>query len=136
MSPLTRRGFLGTAGAAFFTLSSTSLAAGAAPDAFMKLSAFRADGGFDAELAALGNAVAGSDSMDAFLLRAPDAALLRTATQVVSAWYLGVVGTGAAGELIAYEDALMYRPTAGMAVIPSYCVGPSYWAAAAPSEPN
>ena len=63
------------------------------------------------------------------LLKAPamSDALHKTATQIVSAWYLGVVGEGADAELISYEQALMYRPTHGVLVIPSYGGGPNSW---------
>jgi hypothetical protein len=68
--------------------------------------------------------------MDAFLAATPaDAALLATATSVVSAWYLGIVGDAADAELITYADALMYRPTRGILAVPTYGPGPLAWGA-------
>lgn len=69
-------------------------------------------------------------NMDAFLAATPaDAALLATATSVVSAWYLGIVGDAADAELITYADALMYRPTRGILAVPTYGPGPLAWGA-------
>ena len=56
-----------------------------------------------------------------------DPALRATATQIVSAWYLGIVGEDADAELISYANALMYRPTAGILDIPTYGSGPDSW---------
>ncbi|MDR3519106.1 MAG: sugar dehydrogenase complex small subunit [Azospirillaceae bacterium] len=42
-------------------------------------------------------------------------ALRQTAIEIVSAWYLGVVGT----TVIAYEEALMYRPTRDITAPPA-----------------
>jgi hypothetical protein len=51
--------------------------------------------------------------------------------RVMSAWYLGVVGTGANARAVAYEEALMYPPVADVVVMPSYARGvPGYWAQA------
>ncbi len=63
------------------------------------------------------------------LLAAPglDPALRATATQIVSAWYLGIVGEDADAELISYANALMYRPTAGILDVPTYGSGPDSW---------
>ncbi|WP_347557216.1 sugar dehydrogenase complex small subunit [Robbsia sp. KACC 23696] len=77
-------------------------------------------------------------NMDAFLATAsgagtsgaPDAAwqaMRETATQIVSAWYLGIVGDGADSELITYADALMYVPTKGILAVPTYGPGPLAW---------
>lgn len=66
--------------------------------------------------------------MDAFLAAASaEAPLLATASSIVSAWYLGVVGEGADAELITYADALMYRPTRGVLAVPTYGPGPLAW---------
>jgi fructose 5-dehydrogenase small subunit len=66
--------------------------------------------------------------MDAFLAATPaDSLLLETATHIVSAWYLGIVGDAADAELITYADALMYRPTRGILAVPTYGPGPLAW---------
>lgn len=48
-------------------------------------------------------------------------------TRIVSAWYLGIVGQDADAELISYANALMYRPTQDVLVIPTYGAGPDSW---------
>ncbi|CAN5146995.1 sugar dehydrogenase complex small subunit [soil metagenome] len=53
--------------------------------------------------------------------------LRNTITQIVSAWYLGIVGEDVDAELISYEQALMYRPTQDVLVIPTYGGGPGSW---------
>jgi hypothetical protein len=68
--------------------------------------------------------VAGTDS-DATAMKK----LYATATRIVSAWYLGVVGDGADSELITYADALMYAPTKGILAVPTYGPGPLAWGA-------
>lgn len=74
------------------------------------------------------------------LLAVPDLdpALRATAAQIVSAWYLGVVGEDADAVLISYANALMYRPTAGILDIPTYGSGPDSWGTkpVVPASPN
>ena len=57
----------------------------------------------------------------------PDASLRATATSIISAWYLGVVGEPADAELISYSLAMMYQPTHGILIIPTYGAGPDSW---------
>ena len=58
------------------------------------------------------------------------AAQQKTASAVVSAWYLGKVGEGTDARVVSYEKALMFDAVAGVLVIRSYCSGkPGYWAA-------
>jgi hypothetical protein len=79
---------------------------------------------------ALGSVIKKSNvaNMDAFLeLPSIDPRLMETATKIVSAWYLGVVGEPEDAELIAYGEALMYRPTRGILAIPTYGPGPDAW---------
>lgn len=63
------------------------------------------------------------------LLARPDLSepLRKSITQIVSAWYLGIVGNDDDVELISYADALMYRPTIDVIVVPSYGGGPDSW---------
>ncbi|KAF1052478.1 MAG: Fructose dehydrogenase small subunit [Stenotrophomonas maltophilia] len=63
-----------------------------------------------------------------------DAALKATALTIISAWYLGYVGTPAGHSsedntrFIAFCDALMYQPTLDATVIPTYSRGhTNYW---------
>ncbi|MDM9625528.1 sugar dehydrogenase complex small subunit [Rhizobium sp. S152] len=70
----------------------------------------------------------GATDMDGFLaLTGTDPALMKTATKIVSAWYLGVVGDPEDAELITYAESLMYRPTQGILPIPTYGPGPNAW---------
>lgn len=59
----------------------------------------------------------------------------RLALSIISAWYLGYVGTPSGNtahddaQFITYTQALMYQPTAQTLVIPSYVKwGTNYWA--------
>ena len=62
---------------------------------------------------------------------AGDAELMKTVVALVGALYTGRVGTNWRGQYVAFEDALMYRPTAGIIVIPTYArLSPGYWAEA------
>lgn len=66
--------------------------------------------------------------MDDFLSAAKDnAEQMATATHIVSAWYLGIVGAARDAELITYESALMYAPTKGVLAVPTYGPGPLAW---------
>jgi hypothetical protein len=154
--PVLRRTVLATGGVAVLGLIAGPIRAfGATPDpgAFMAVSKFltgradlagplgirfhtalgQLDKGFEAALTTLARAIETAEgaSMDAFAETAlsKDPALAKTATTIVSAWYLGVVGEKADAVLITYEEALMYQPTEGQTVIPTYGQGPSYWAA-------
>ncbi|KAB8313739.1 sorbitol dehydrogenase [Erwinia endophytica] len=53
--------------------------------------------------------------------------LRHTATLIIGSWYTGVVGEGADIELITYADAMMYLPTQGILIIPTYGSGPDSW---------
>lgn len=74
--------------------------------------------------------------VDDFLLAVgQDDALRQTAALIIGSWYTGVVGEGADSELIAYSDAMMYLPTKGILVVPSYGGGPDSWGSK-PVEPQ
>ncbi|WP_321957026.1 sugar dehydrogenase complex small subunit [Paraburkholderia bannensis] len=63
------------------------------------------------------------------VLDASQPALAKLPKKIVTAWYLGVVGTGKNARTVAYEQALMYPPIADVIVMPSYARGvPGYWA--------
>jgi len=91
----------------------------------------KADATFDTRLQQLAAFIAGQPSMPVeALAQQLDAqhqmALRSTLNQVVSAWYLGTVGT----QVFAYAGALMYRPTADVLSPPSYVHGgPLNWTA-------
>ena len=47
---------------------------------------------------------------------------------MISAFYLGQVGQGDDATLVSFEKALMFQPTEGVIVIPTYALGgPNYW---------
>ncbi|MFJ3680641.1 sugar dehydrogenase complex small subunit [Pseudomonas sp. NPDC090208] len=70
----------------------------------------------------------GYKHVDEYLAQAqPDPSLKATATSIVSAWYLGIVGEPADAELISYSEAVMYQPTHGILAIPTYGGGPASW---------
>jgi hypothetical protein len=50
---------------------------------------------------------------------AADPALKQTTVEIVSAWYLGVVGEGETAKLVTYENALMFRPTRDVTAPPA-----------------
>ena len=88
---------------------------------------------FDQRLATLNQRIkaAGPSDVEAFKTRslANDPELMATAIAVISAFYTGRVGKTYRGHLVSYEEALMYRPTADVTVIPTYSHGaPGYWA--------
>lgn len=64
---------------------------------------------------------------DYLALADADPSLKATATSIIAAWYLGIVGEPADAELISYSEALMYRPTHGTLIIPTYGGGPDSW---------
>ncbi|KAF1050203.1 sugar dehydrogenase complex small subunit [Xylophilus sp.] len=111
-----------------FVTGGKSLTAGLA--ARYQAALARHDKAFDEAAAALQRHVAETKpgSIDELVAQPDlDPALRKTVTQIVSAWYLGVVGDDNGVELISYANALMYRPTEGAVVIPSYGGGPDSW---------
>ncbi|WP_380178673.1 sugar dehydrogenase complex small subunit [Kalamiella sp. sgz302252] len=66
--------------------------------------------------------------VDDFLAATPaQTPFFQTAALIIGSWYTGVVGEGAESELIAYADAMMYQPTQGILVVPTYGGGPDSW---------
>ncbi|MCP1237349.1 sorbitol dehydrogenase family protein [Gluconobacter kondonii] len=68
-----------------------------------------------------------AQTMDDYLTHGPSPEARSTATTIVSAWYLGVVGQDPKKKMIAYSDALMFQAVAGALVVPSYGAGPLAW---------
>ncbi len=78
-------------------------------------------------LAKLATLSAGATDAGALKAGAGAAGLGDLLTAVLMAWYTGTV-TGKQTVMIAYHDALMYRPVADGLVIPTYCSkGPLWW---------
>lgn len=70
---------------------------------------------------------------EALLAAATDAGLRELALLIVAAWYTGTVGAGTTASVVAYEQALMYRPVADGMSVPTYCDnGPIWWTAEPP----
>jgi hypothetical protein len=130
--------------------SSNAFAAAADSSAFLQLSEFltggkplaaglatrfqaslaKLDPQFTANTAALQSYVAGTKAADIDTLLARDdltEPLKKSITQIVSAWYLGIVSNDTDAELVSYAEALMYRPTNDVIVVPSYGRGPDSW---------
>jgi len=55
------------------------------------------------------------------------------ALRIISAWYLGVVDDAPDAKIVAYELALMFKPTSDVMTIPTYSISrPNGWGSAAP----
>lgn len=91
------------------------------------------DGAFAAQAETLAGLVQPGMAPDALLAAASGAGLRDAALAVVAAWYTGTVTAGPATTVVAYEQALMYRPVADGLSVPTYCnEGPLWWTAAPP----
>lgn len=70
---------------------------------------------------------------EALLAAAKQAGVGDAALAVVAAWFKGTVGHGQTAQLVAYKDALMYRPASDGLIVPTYCGnGPLWWTAPIP----
>ena len=69
------------------------------------------------------------NDVDALAVAVTDNAdLSKVLHQIVSAWYLGVVGSGVQAKVIAFDQALMFDPVRDAVVVPTYCrAAPGYW---------
>lgn len=96
------------------------------------------DAGFAQAVATLATAIrgAGLRDMAAFLASplARDPGLLATVRTITATWYLGATGAAATATtkdtagFVTFAGALMYRPTIGLTVIPTYARGGTdYW---------
>lgn len=75
------------------------------------------------------------DSAQQLLAKADQAGLKAFLYQIVTAWYTGTVGDDHHGTLVAYQQALMYRPVSDGLVVPTYCGnGPIWWTQPLPDE--
>ncbi|WP_321954054.1 sugar dehydrogenase complex small subunit [Paraburkholderia bannensis] len=101
------------------------------------LSQLRAlDPGFDVKLSALAAGIDASraKTMDAFLATEAGVRNRATATTIVSAWYLGYTGTpdlskmADASRFVTYREALMFKPTLDVSIIPTFSRGKNgFW---------
>jgi hypothetical protein len=84
-------------------------------------------------LADLVQAPANVFNAQALLAAAKQAGVGDAALAVVAAWFKGTVGHGQDAQLVAYKEALMYRPVSDGLIVPTYCGnGPLWWTAAIP----
>ncbi|MGJ7565338.1 sugar dehydrogenase complex small subunit [Variovorax sp. GB1R11] len=91
------------------------------------------DAAFAQQAASLAGLVQPGIAPEALLGAATSAGLREAALAVVSAWYTGTVVAGRKTTVVAYEQALMYRPVADALTVPTYCnEGPMWWTAAPP----
>lgn len=57
-------------------------------------------------------------------------------TAIITGWYTGTIKNGNDSILIAYKDALMYRPVSDGLIVPTYCGnGPLWFTAPPPAAP-
>lgn len=92
------------------------------------------DAAFSQHADALAGLVQPGLAPDALLAAAGTAGLRDAALAVVSAWYTGTVVAGSHTTVVAYEQALMYRPVADGLSVPTYCnEGPLWWTAPPPA---
>jgi hypothetical protein len=86
-----------------------------------------------ATLAQLSAQPANNQSAEALLAAAKQAGIGDAALEVVAAWFKGTVGHGEQAVLVAYQQALMYRPVSDGLIVPTYCGnGPLWWTAPIP----
>lgn len=91
------------------------------------------DPGFAARLARLAALVPGQSTGAALKAAAVADGLEADVTAIVTAWYTGTVTTRKGPVVIAYKDALMYRPVADGLTVPTYCSnGPVWWSGLPP----
>jgi hypothetical protein len=72
-------------------------------------------------------------SAQSLLAAAKQAGVGEAALALVAAWFKGTVGHGQTAQLVAYRQALMYRPVSDGLIVPTYCGnGPLWWTAPIP----
>ncbi|WP_227731102.1 sorbitol dehydrogenase family protein [Yersinia proxima] len=91
------------------------------------------DGQFPSKISRLTALMQDGQSAQQLQALAQQHQLQKTVSAIVAAWYTGTVGHGQQAILIAYKDALMYRPASDALVVPTYCGnGPLWWTATPP----
>lgn len=94
----------------------------------------KADSTFGKKTKVLAGLAAGSADPTALLAAARAAGVGDTALEIVAAWYTGTIGKGKTAVLVAYREALMYRPVSDAQEIPTYCThGEQWWLHAPPA---
>lgn len=91
------------------------------------------DTGFAGRLMRLAALMPGQATGTALKAAAVANGLEADVTAIVTAWYTGTVTTRKGPVVVAYENALMYRPVADGLTVPTYCSnGPVWWSGLPP----
>ncbi|MGO9816565.1 MAG: sugar dehydrogenase complex small subunit [Acidocella sp.] len=96
------------------------------------------DAAFGKKVAQLAKSIASQApaSIDTLDMDALSSADQTCALTIISAWYTGVVGTGADAAVVLFDSAFLYDVTRDAVVVPTYCVwGVNYWTQAPPPAP-
>jgi len=96
------------------------------------------DAAFDKKVMQLATSIASqtATSMDTLDMDALSSADKTLALTIISAWYTGVVGTGADAAVLLFHSAFLYDVTCDAVVVPTYCVwNVNYWTQAPPPAP-
>jgi fructose 5-dehydrogenase small subunit len=64
---------------------------------------------------------------EALLAAAAPAGLDDAMHTLVACWYTGTIGKGTEAQMVAYYDALMYRPVSDGLPVPTYCAQSGIW---------
>jgi hypothetical protein len=138
--PISRRTLL--AGAAFSVVAvacggaanAQAATASSTPGAFIDVSRaiyaalLAANDQLPAQIAQLGQFAQQTSTPDALKQAATTAGLGDLLMAIVTAWYTGTVETTKGTVVVAYAEALMYRPVADGLTVPTYCnKGPLWW---------
>ncbi|GBQ37400.1 hypothetical protein HLH34_08755 [Gluconacetobacter azotocaptans] len=89
--------------------------------------------GYGARIEALSHLTGGGGAPEEILARAEEANQRQTMLGLVAAWFTGSVQDKTNAPMVAYYDALMYRPTHDALPVPTYCfAAPAWWTEAPP----
>ncbi|ACI50944.1 conserved hypothetical protein [Gluconacetobacter diazotrophicus PA1 5] len=89
---------------------------------------------YGARIAALSRLAVAGGKPEEILARAEEANQRQTMLDLVAAWYTGSVQDRTNAPMVAYRDALMYRPTDDALPVPTYCFGtPGWWTEVPPA---
>ncbi|MEJ5155613.1 sugar dehydrogenase complex small subunit [Gluconobacter wancherniae] len=90
--------------------------------------------GFGAALTRLEPLARQNADTDALGKAAEEAGLHDTLRAIIAAWYTGSISNTMNAPMVAYYEALMYRPVADALPVPTYCFGvPGWWTATPPA---
>lgn len=93
----------------------------------------RDDAALPGEVATLSRLAQDHRTPEALKTAASEAGLGDLVMKIVTAWYTGTVETAQGPVVVAYAEALMYRPTADGLTVPTYCSnGPLWWSSLPP----